>query len=187
MKELRHELGNHFTFLESLAEQGQLDQIREYLRSAEKTLDENARIVATANPVVNSMINQKLTYARSLGIDSQAKVVLPDGPLPLDDLTLCSLLGNLINNAIEACRDQMSPTILVEIHPLKSYLVFRVENSVTYDVLQKNPHLLSTKEDAENHGIGLRVTKRIIEENNGILHYEMSAPDRFAVQVMLQI
>ena len=81
----------------------------------------------------------------------------------------------------------MSPTILVEIHPLKSYLVFRVENSVTYDVLQKNPHLLSTKEDAENHGIGLRVTKRIIEENNGILHYEMSAPDRFAVQVMLQI
>ena len=186
MKEMRHELGNHFIYIESLVEQEHYDELREYLHTMDAWSEEAAQTVTTANPVVNSIINQKLSYARSLGMTTQASVVLPE-QLPLDDLTLCSLLGNLLNNAIDACQGQTEPVISIQIYPLKGYLIFRIENSVTYDVLKDNPQLQSTKADAENHGIGLRVARRIVKENNGILHYEMSAPERFCVQVMLQI
>ena len=187
MKELRHELGNHFVYIETLVEQKQYDELKSYLRKIEQWAEETSQTVSTANPVVNAIINQKLSYARSLGIATQATVVLPMEALPLDDLTLCSLLGNLLNNAIDACRGQKDPLIHIDIHPLKSYLVVHIENSVTGDVLKNNPHLRSTKEDAANHGIGLRVTRRIVEEHNGMLHFEMCASDRFAVQVMLKV
>ncbi len=186
IKELQHELGNHFIYIETLVEGNQTEELKQYLRKVSGWMEDLAQPVTTANPVINAVLNQKLSYARSLGIETKATVVLPD-TLSLEDMTLCALLGNLLNNAIAACNDIQSPFIGVEIHPLKSYLVFRIENSVSYNVLEKNPHLLSTKEDAENHGIGLRVVKRLVEENNGMLHYEMSGPDRFVVQVMLLI
>ena len=186
MKELRHELSNHFTYLDTLVEEQRYDELHAYLRRAEDQSREAAQTITTANPVVNSIVNQKLSYARSLGILTQAKVILPD-TLPLEDLTLCSLLGNLLNNAIEACRGQEAPVIDLRISPVKTYLIFQVENSVTRDVLKDNPNLTSTKVEAENHGIGLRVIRRITNKHNGILRYEMSAPDRFVMRVMLPI
>ena len=184
IKEMRHELDNHFTYLDTLVEEARYDELHRYLRSAEAQSLEAAQTVTTANPVVNSVVNQKLSYARSLGIETRAKVVLPER-LPLNDLDLCSLLGNLLNNAIEACRDLDAPVIDLQICPVKNYLMFQVENSVVHDVLKDNPELLSTKEDSENHGIGLRIVHRIAEEHDGILRYEMSAPDRFVIRVML--
>ena len=62
-----------------------------------------------------------------------------------------------------------------------------MDNSVTYNVLEENPHLLTTKEDAEQHGIGMRIIRRIVEQNGGMLHYEMVEPKVFSVQVMLRV
>ncbi len=75
----------------------------------------------------------------------------------------------------------------MDIHPLKGYLVFCVTNSVDHDVLKENPHLLTTKEDADSHGLGLRIIRRIVKQNDGILHFQMDGPDRFSAQVMLRI
>lgn len=186
IKTLKHELSNHFTYLETLLQQGQYATAKEYLKSVENLSGITGEIISTANPVVNSICNQKLSYARSLGIEAKVNVVLPE-QMPLDNLTLCSLLGNLLNNAIEACASQDAPVIVLNIYPVKTYLMFQVDNSVTYDVLQKNPHLLSTKRDAENHGNGMRILQRIADTHNGILHYEMVTPDRFSVQVMLDM
>lgn len=186
MMELRHELGNHYIYINSLASEHRYDELQAYLQSIEHWEGMVVQSVSTANPVLNAVINQKLSYARFLGIDTKAHVESLDR-IPVDDLTLCSLLGNLLNNAIDACQNQRSPSISVDIYTLKSYLTICVENSVDHDVLKNNPHLLSTKEDADNHGIGLRIIRRIVKQNDGILHFEMVAPNRFSAQVMLQI
>ncbi len=186
MMELRHELGNHFIYINTLMDEQRYDELQEYLQNIEHWEQMTAQSVSTANPVVNAVINQKLAYARFLGIETTAEVALPDR-LPLEDLTICSLLGNLLNNAIDACQGQPSPSISVDIHPLKGYLVFCVTNSVDHDVLKENPHLLTTKEDADSHGLGLRIIRRIVKQNDGILHFQMDGPDRFSAQVMLRI
>ena len=186
LKEMRHELSNHFVYISSMLEQKQYDELEDYLQTVNDWHNNLTNMVATGHPVVNAVVNGKMSYARTLGIHTEVKAALP-AVMPLDDLSLCSLLGNLLSNAIDACRGQDHPEISLQISPLKGYLVFRVENSVNTDVLQNNPHLLSTKADAENHGFGIRVIRRIAQEHNGILRYEMIAADRFCVQVMFPI
>lgn len=186
IRELKHELGNQFVYMEQLVQRGEYDALKEYLHSVDSVYSKATELVSSGNPIINAILNQKLSYARSIGIETEVSVVLPN-QVQLDDKMLCSLLGNLLNNAIEACRGQESPCLKVDIRPIKSYLAFRVDNSVTYDVLAQNPNLHTTKENAENHGIGMKIIRRILEENNGLLHYEMSAPDRFTVQAMLYL
>ena len=186
MREMRHELGNHFVYISSMLEQKQYDELASYLSTMETWQDALAQAVATANPVANAVINGKLSSARSLGIRTRASVSLPQS-LPLDDLSLCSLLGNLLNNAIEACQGTSAPDILLRIGPMKSYLVFRLENTVDHDVLKDNPELRSTKPDEQEHGFGMRVIRRIVQSHKGILRCEMIEEDRFCVQVMLML
>lgn len=187
MRELKHELTNYFIYAQELARNGEMEELTQYLSSLTSTaLPSIDSTVLTNHPVIDAILSQKNAYAKSLGIDIEMNVSLPD-TLAMDNRTLCSLFGNLLNNAIEACKGQKHPFIRLNVCPIKSYLVFRTDNSVTYDVLKNNPELLSTKEDANNHGIGTKVLRKIAEQYDGILSYEMTSPTCFTVQVLLKL
>lgn len=186
IKEIKHELGNYAVYISQLLKRKDYDTLSKYVQAIDPWNTDVTEPIATGNSVCNSIVNQKLSYARSLGIAAEAIVSLPE-EMPLDDLALCSLLGNMLSNAIEACKDQENAFLRLKIYPAKDYLVFRTDNSVSEDILEKNPHLLSTKEDAENHGIGMRVMRRIADQHNGMLHYEMSEPNCFTVQVLVHL
>ena len=105
----------------------------------------------------------------------------------MDEMDIYSLFGNLLNNAIEACQGQKDPWLRVSCGPVKSYLAIEVENSVSGDIMKENPTLSTTKKDSQSHGIGLRILKRIAEQYNGVLHYEMKGSDCFSVQLLLNL
>lgn len=185
MREVKHELSNYFVYANQLIQKHDYDTLEQYLA---KIIDSNLPVtdsISTGNLVVDSIINQKNAYAKSLHIRTDFRVHLsPD--LPFDDLTLCTVFGNLLNNAIEACRNQDSPFILLDVHPVKSYLAIRIDNSVNHDVLKDNPQLQTTKKDALNHGNGMRILHKIVQKYDGMLHYEMSGPNCFSMQLMLK-
>ena len=85
----------------------------------------------------------------------------------------CKCFAPIIAHPERIGHQGLNSFIRLNVCPLKSYLVFCTDNSVTYDVLKINPELLSTKEDANNHGIGTKVLRKIAEQYDGILSYEM--------------
>lgn len=186
MREIKHELSNFFIYAQQLLKNEDYNTLKEHLDTVLNSNLPLVEAISTNNSVVNSIVNQKNAFARSLNIHTDFHVVLPD-QLSIDNLTLCTLLGNLLNNAIEACQTQENAFIHLNIHPIKNYLCFQIENSVTHDILKKNPHLLTTKNDADYHGYGLRIIKQITEKYNGILHYEMKNPNCFSIQIMLKL
>lgn len=187
MRELKHELTNYFIYAEELARKGNVNELIQYLSALTNTAFMSIdSAVLTNRPVINTILTQKKAYAKSLGIDIEMNVSLPEA-FNIDDLTLCSLFGNLLNNAIEACQGQNHPFIRLNARSVKSYLVFRTDNSVTHDILKGNPELLSTKADAKNHGIGMKVLQRTAKQYNGMVTYEMTSPTCFTVQVLLKL
>ncbi len=186
MHELRHEFSNYLIYAQRMLQDKQYAQLDAYLAEIKRQKIPVIDAFTTGNTVVNAILNQKSAYAKSLGIHTEFQIVLPD-PLPIDDLTLCSLFGNLLNNAIEACAQQDEPFIRLTVYPVKSYLALRIDNSVPEDVLQKNPQLQSTKEDSRNHGIGIKVLRDIVKKYDGILHYQMVDPHCFSVEIMLKL
>lgn len=185
MSVLRHELKNYIFYIDQLLERQDYAALKEYVDGLKGRDLDAARVVATGNSVIDAIVNQKCAYAQSLGIRTEAAVLLPE-PLLIDELSLCSVLGNFLNNAIEASAGVKDAFLRLHIHPHKDYLVISVKNSVARDVIKENPHLLTTKKDAENHGVGLKVVEQIADWYEGTLQCRMEAPHTFEASILMK-
>ncbi len=93
---------------------------------------------------------------------------------------MCSLLGNIFDNAIEACRkvDEASE-IYVDIHQRKGYINIIVKNTIQSPILKDNPELRTTKRQKDIHGYGIKAVKDIVERHNGMM--ELFEQDRLFI------
>lgn len=88
----------------------------------------------------------------------------------IDDVDICRLLSNMLDNAITACQD-----VKVENRRICLYIrgdnvsyIFTVKNSIDESVIEKNPKLMSTKINRNEHGYGIRIIREISESYGGI-------------------
>ena len=86
-----------------------------------------------------------------------------------DYAALKEYAGKLLTNTIEGVAKAENAFLRVDVHPYKDYLMIVVKNTAARDVIKENPHLLTTKKDAENHGFGLKVVEQIADWYEGTL------------------
>ena len=103
MRGWRHDYHNHMQVMKAQLALGNLNEIQEYLNALEKELDHVDTLVKSGNLMVDAILNSKLTLARRQSISVNCKVKVPE-KLPIEDVDLCVILGNLMDNALEACR-----------------------------------------------------------------------------------
>lgn len=165
VRQIRHDLRNHLTVVQGLLEAeetakalGYLDQIAgsPALRGTRR-LCENE----TANVVLASKAEE---MARD-GLDGDFAVSLPKD-LPVADTDLCALLGNALDNAMEAARQAADRRITVRCRAEKGLFMLRVENAVDGEV---HPDLSTTKADKSAHGFGLAGMREIAQRHGGSL------------------
>jgi FtsZ-binding cell division protein ZapB len=167
---INHDLKNHF-----LALYGQVNNLSSYLKVlvAECGFDESDKIADSDCLIVDTIINKKYLIARSEAIDFQVKLhILPQ--MPIEAPTLSIILGNALDNAIEAVRklpaDQrfIRITMWYGMHSDHHELEIVVENSCK-EPLKRNKMgaIISSKQDADHHGIGLRSIEAEVRKYNG--------------------
>lgn len=116
------------------------------------------------------MINFKLVSAKKKDIVLNTNVNVPAN-LPLNEYDLGILIGNLVDNAIEAIEKiEIEKRYLnIEIAYEPDYVVIKVANPFNQEVLHYDNNYESTKEDKENHGYGLKNIIKIVEKHHGII------------------
>lgn len=102
MRGWRHDYHNHLQVMKAELAAGQLAELSAYLDELEADLDRVDTYVKSGNLMVDAILNSKLSLAERAGVDVTCKAVVPDA-LTVDDVDLCVILGNLLDNAIEAC------------------------------------------------------------------------------------
>ncbi|MGN0743263.1 MAG: GHKL domain-containing protein, partial [Candidatus Fimadaptatus sp.] len=87
---------------------------------------------------------------------------------PLSDAELCSLMMNLMDNAVAGvlASGAQEPFIRLDMHVKNGFFVFALENSA------KSPD--KTKAPAPGHGLGLKIIRQIVERRNGLLEMEQN-------------
>lgn len=85
----------------------------------------------------------------------------------IEDIDLCVLLGNILDNAIEACEKSSEKNIEVSIYSDSTKLIITVINNIDFSVLNDNPELNTSKTDISSHGYGVKTIKSIAEKYNG--------------------
>ena len=183
---MRHELQNHIFVIQGLAKQNDMESLLSYVtpmcKNGEQWKDE---FVDTGNLIANAILNQKISQAKSAGIPFTVNAHLPR-QLSIENQEFCSLLSNLLNNALEASEKTSHPEIHVDIAQKKCYLCIKVKNTAVNNVLKENPDLKTDKPDAQHHGIGIRLIRSITEKYDGLLDFRME--DQFFVgEVFLKL
>ena len=103
MRGWRHDYHNHIQMIKAYRALGQDDRLDAYLDELEQDLKGFDVLIRSGNVMIDAVLNSKLSLAKSHGIAINAKAVVPQ-ELSFPDIDLCVILGNLLDNAIEACQ-----------------------------------------------------------------------------------
>ena len=133
----------------------------------------------------NAIINQKMNEADSSDIKVECFIYddLADFR-GMEDIELCLIFLNLLENAVEAEKNVSNPMIRFTIFQKAAYTCFKIENVVDKDILSLNPELNTTKDDKQSHGVGLKSVREIIEKHDGIFNI-IQNDEWFTVEIML--
>ena len=165
VRTLRHDMRNHMAVLQGLLDNGDTGKAEEYLREllGSAALSGGRRICA--HETANAVLSVKLGEMERLGIPADFQVNIPE-KLDISDTDLCALLGNALDNAMEACAKVKTPDIRLRCRMDKGMLMLMVSNPLSGD---EKPGLGTTKADGKNHGFGLPGMAEIARRCGGSL------------------
>lgn len=160
-RKMTHEYNAHLLALSGYLNQGDIVHAKEYLSNQLKVQNTRILTVNTHNPVLDAIFNQKALSAQKANIDLLFKFNnLADVKISTSDLAV--IIGNLMDNAIEACAKLPKENRVIEVHAiLDDTFTFSVRNH-SVPVSIQNGHIASTKGDQTLHGFGLANVQSIL-------------------------
>ncbi len=165
----KHDWINKLIVLKNELEYENKDMVTRKIDDIIQNGQSGAIISDTGNKCIDAMINVKYAIAREKGIDFVTKIFVPE-ELPIDQCDMGVVLGNSIDNAIEATQKCHCGEKRIEIIMgiKKEALVLAVKNPLASPLKRdKNGDLLTTKVDSGRHGYGIRSIRRVVERYGG--------------------
>lgn len=182
---IQHDMKNHLYCISDLVSKNENERVINYI---EKILEKSVRTipnqVCTNHTAFNAVVNLKKSQCDEKQIDFKCFVpeTLPD----FDDMDLCIVVANLLDNAIEAEMTEEFPTIELSMSVVGNYLSIKIKNRISKSVLQDNKKLTTTKKDKEHHGLGILSVVDVVEQNDGMYEF-YEEKNMFVANVMLKL
>lgn len=172
IKILRHDMKHHMNEIRLLADKYHAAEIGEYIDCMEQSIRNPDEMVSSGNVEIDSVLNYMLQKARDKLGDVIVKVILPEKMKHAFDMNV--LIGNLLENAIEAAVQTDRKYLKVTIVFKRGVLKIRMENSFLSAETEKGEqqggwHFLTTKKEKEQHGFGLKSVEKIVEAYSGTM------------------
>ncbi len=179
LREFRHNIKNHLLTFQTLIGNNDNESATEYLNSVYSSINFSEEYSRTGNFEIDSIINYKLNKANLLGIKININISVPD-KLNIKPFDLSVILGNLLDNAIEAAQKCNEKFIELSVELDKNVLYVSVSNSFDGILNYHKGKMTTTKDDKENHGLGLSSVQKSLEKYNGALELHHTKNKFFA-------
>ena len=166
VKAVRHDLRQHLNVIWAYLDKNDIDSLKDYLTAYEKKLPLDIRRIFTQNFSLNVVCTRYAEEARKYEIDYDVELNMPER-LPINEPEVCALLGNLLENAVDACREvrRSAPFIRVRGMWEDGHIVFTVDNSCEREPKWKDGRLLSSRRNGL--GTGTWTVQRAAERSGG--------------------
>lgn len=180
----RHDYRNHIQVLKNYAEMGDMEAVKGYLDELAEDLNTVDLALKTGNKMTDVILNSKISLARSKEIQVRADAHVPM-TLTTAQIDLCIILGNLFDNAIEACLQLPIKERMIRIYmEMKNTQLYISFTNTTAQRKQKkeNGRFVSTK--GGDRGYGLVRIDTIIERYQGYIR-RGSEDGAFTTEILL--
>jgi len=167
----RHDFMNHLQVVYSLMELEEYDEAAGYIERVYGDIRRISRTLKTAHPAINALLAAKVSDCEEKGIRVELQIESAWADLPVESWEMCRVLGNLIDNAIDALRGVPDPALTIRLSESLHGYEFAVSNngpmipgSVVERIFQRG---FSTK--GEGRGMGLSIVRGIMDDAGGRL------------------
>ncbi len=163
----RHDLRHHLRTIDDLIQKGLYGETRDYIRTVTNAIPTYSVTEWCKNPVVNSTISYYSQCAEQENIQCEIHVEVPDFNHNISDSNLCVIFGNLLENAIEACRRMNSESRYIKLCTILNgeMLYITMDNSYNGVVHKDGQEYLSSKRSGT--GTGLQSVRSLAESHGG--------------------
>ena len=183
----KHDMKNNLLYMRELLKNKEYEKLEKYITDmAELTTLSKAKIANSDNSILDSFINYKYDVATEKGIEFRVKLDIPYD-MPFDNGDVCVILGNALDNAIEANEDKFidNPYIDLKMRYREGNLVIIIENSFDGNYIRNDDGtFITTKKDKSNHGIGLGSIQNALQKYNGQLNIE-TEENKFKISIII--
>ena len=180
----RHDLRQHLRIIRSYLEDGSIDELREYLDRYEQYVPPDTNRTFCRNYAVNTIVCYYAEEARKAQVDFSVRVNIPE-KLAVGEPELCAILGNLLENALDACRGitECAPFIRLRADGTDGRIALVVDNTCLSAPAQRGGRFLSSKHGG--YGTGTASVRAIAERYNGTAEFRCEN-NVFYASVLLQ-
>ena len=183
---LKHDIANHIGAIGSLIRENEISRALNYINQLEKYAPFNSKIVESGNLVIDSILNYELDYVKSIGVNTHLDIKVPSD-LELESFDMVVILGNLLDNSVEALKKlKENRTLWVSIKYDRGVLIIQIQNNFDGKISVGAKGLITTKDDKDNHGLGLKNIESTLEKYNGLLEYSYTN-NLFKAEVLMYI
>lgn len=180
----KHDLKYVFEAIGYQLKNNNLKEIENIISQQQNNFNDQQFIIKTSNELLDSLLvrcyhlfaNDKI----HLIIDCQTN------DIPLDHTHFLIIVGNLLDNAIENCKSNYQKEIRISLNLKANYFYLKIQNTITDSVLENNPDLQTTKENPDDHGIGLKNIKLLLKRYQGEISFR-EENNNFIVRMIIPI
>lgn len=183
---------NHLVALDGYLANRRCREALEYIHKLNDELDFSKRGIISGNMVVDALLSNRKSRTAEKGIEFEYEVMVP-GKFKIDDMDICIILGNALDNAIEACQrltdEQMKKRIVLEVKYKRDSVLIEVKNSYDLSTIKKrNGRYVSSKryqeKDELGTGTGTGNMEEIIEKYGGVYQTDLQE-EVFVLKMMI--
>jgi len=169
LRALRHDMNNHMSILQGLLSVKAYDDVEKYLTSITQELSVANSFYFPENKVLSVVLNNKISKALELGITFETDILT--SVTPFSERDLCTVIGNILENAIEASSTHPNPYIFFSMHQDEQGFHIQCDNTYTISPVFENNRPITTKENKIMHGIGTQNICSVVETYQGTTRF----------------
>lgn len=168
-KKIKHDLHHLLNNLLYELDQQHYQNCRKIILSQLNELNNFQRTVISGNDVIDYCIalQSKLIEEKNIRITCDNLELIP-----IDNEDLFIVFGNLFQNALENCKPNPKCQVMVSAGIIEEFFYLTIKNTINEAILNNNPHLLTSKENKDFHGLGIISCQKIIEKYHGKLFFD---------------
>ena len=170
-RRLIHDIKKHYFIIEEHLKRKEYEELYKYLQLSIKDIENTYTEINTGNLVIDSFVSNFKTISKNNAIQFSTSLQVDASRIPINDYELCVILGNLLDNSFNACRqnttEQNHINLTISVNENDIFYI-HIENTYDHTISppsQQNP-------DFSKHGYGINNIQKIIEKEHGFLKYD---------------
>lgn len=185
LRKMRHDIINQHLSVSTLLNNNDIDNAIHMLNSINENIYNIIPVSYCSNSLLNAIFQFETSKADKCGVKLEIDAVCPEN-ININSTDICSLLTNIIDNAIEAAEKTANKNVKIICKKVNNNFVIHIENPFLENNKNKSNFFISSKPNTAMHGIGMNIVKQIVKKYNGNIDCQFTE-NKFILDILIVI